>query len=178
MRTNVIDLIIQMARHIRAGESLEQLSPGELKQATKSETAAAYSWIMQKAEAGRIQQAHEVNMLAHVTVPDKLPNFDDSVESRTAGSVEAIRPKPYQLRVLHAAERSVISTDAYGYLIELYNIGVLDENNLESLIENAMMGSYDKISKKTVKEMVAALIFGRFAGGPNRILLHGSETVN
>jgi hypothetical protein len=178
MRTNVIDLIIQMARHIRAGESLEQLSPGELKQATKAETAAAYSWIMQKAEAGRIQQAHEANMLAQIAATGKRLEIKEPVESRPAGSVEAIRPKPYQLRVLHAAERSVISTEAYGYLIELYNIGILDENNLESLIENAMMGSYDKLSKKAVKEMVAALIFGSSAGGPNRILLHGSETVN
>lgn len=178
MRTNVIDLIIQMARHIRTGESLEQLNPGELKQATKAETAAAYSWIMQKAEAGHIQKAHEMNMLSNAMVPDKLPKFELPVESRPASSVEVIRPKPYQLRVLHAAERSVITTEAYGYLIELYNIGILDENNLESLIENAMMGSYDKISKKSVKEMVAALIFGSSAGGPNRILLHGSETVN
>lgn len=178
MRTNVIDLIIQMARHIRTGESLEQMNPGELKQATKAETAAAYSWIMQKAQAGRLQKAQEASWKSGAPSPEMLQALHESLEAQAVQNTNEIRPRPTQLRVLHAAERSVISTEAYGYLLELYNIGVLDENNLESLIENAMMSNQDKLSMKAMKEMVASLIFGRSFGGPNRMFLHGSETVN
>ncbi|MFW6348128.1 MAG: DUF494 family protein [Cyclonatronaceae bacterium] len=175
MRTNVIDLIIQMARHIRAGESLDQLNPRELNKATKAETAAAYSWIMQKAETGRLQKIQE--RAWQNSTPDM--ELLQALEQPVGGAQSAAdMRRPARLRVLNAAERSVISTEAYGYLLELYNIGVLDGNNLESLIESAMMSSSEKLSMKTVKEMVVSIIFGRAPGGPNRMYLHGSETVN
>lgn len=178
MRTNVIDLIIQMARHMRAGESLEELNPGELKPATQAETAAAYSWIMQKASDGRLQKAQEESPGGDAPGEEMLQALQASLRAQVSGSTGELQPQGRPLRVLHAAERSVISTEAYGYLLELYNIGVLDENNLEVLIENAMMSNHEKLSRKTIKEMVAALIFGRNAGGPSQMFLHGSETVN
>lgn len=179
MRTTVIDLIIQMARHIRAGESLEQINPGNLKTATKAETAAAYSWIMQKAQAGRLQQAQDAAREQGDMTGELLQALHESIEARAAErNTTEIYPRPRRHRVLHAAERSVISTEAYGYLLELYNIGVLDEANLESLIESAMMSNHEKLNMETMREMVASLIFGRAPDGPNRMFLHGSETVN
>ncbi len=148
MRTNVIDLIIQMVRMIRSGESLRDLDSKNFSSANKSEASAAYSWILQKVESGHLNS-------------------------------DARKSHHRQLRILHAAERTIISTDAYGYLIELFNIGVIDQDDMERIIESAMMNNFEKIGIERMKEMVARVVFGvGEKSRPGGTYLSGGETIN
>ncbi len=148
MRTNVIDLIIQMVRMIRSGESIRDLDAKKFSDASKSEASAAYSWILQKVESGQL-------------------------------SSQAKKQSNRQLRILHAAERTIISTEAYGYLIELFNIGIIDHDAMERIIENAMMNNFEKIGIDRMKELVAKLVFGSGEKSrPGGIYLSGGETIN
>lgn len=148
MRTSVIDLIIQMVRQIRSGESIRDLDPNSFSTANKSEASAAYSWILQKVESGQLNAARP----------------GDSSQN---------------LRILHVAERTIISTEAYGYLIELFNIGIINHTDMESIIENAMMNNFEKVGIDRMKEMVAKLVFGSGEKSqPGSIYLSGSEKIN
>lgn len=101
-----------------------------------------------------------------------------NVESGQLSS-EARKKHSKQLRILHAAERTIISTEAYGYLIELFNIGIIDQNDMERIIENAMMNNFEKIGIDRIKEMVAKLVFGTGdSNKPGGTYLSGSETIN
>lgn len=87
--------------------------------------------------------------------------------------------KNKDLRVLHTAERMVISTEAYGYLIELYNMGILNFHQMEAIIEQTMMNNFDKISLDKMKAMAHAQIFGKGKkSNIGSIYLSGNETVN
>ncbi|MCH8556218.1 MAG: DUF494 domain-containing protein [Balneolia bacterium] len=148
MRTNVIDLIIQMVRQIRGGQSIKEIDLGSFPNADKSEASAAYSWILQKSESGQLNAASP----------------SDSSKN---------------LRILHAAERTIISTEAYGYLIELFNIGIITHTDMESIIESAMMTNFEKVGLDRMKELVAKLVFGAGEKShPGSIYLSGSEKIN
>ena len=59
-------------------------------------------------------------------------------------------------RVLHEVERSIISPEAYGYLLELRQLGILDLSEMEIIIERAvLLGGY-KVSLEDIKMFVAA----------------------
>ncbi len=148
MRSRVIDLIITMVRHIRTGNSIHEIKPDQFSEYDKSEVSAAYSWVLQKHQAGELDKPGQ--------------------KSLTKGQ-----------RILHHAERMLITREAYGYLIELFNIGIIDSDAMESIIENSMMNNFDKITLEKMKELVARHVFGKdSAKKPGGIYLSGNERVN
>lgn len=149
MRTSVIDLIIEMIRQIRAGQKLKDIDLKSFEGYNKAETAAAYSWIMHKKSREKV--------------------------SRETGVIDARR----NIRILHSAERMMLSTEAHGYLIELFHIGVIDNADMENIIEHCMMTSMEKIDLEKMKEIVASLVFGSGEKTmPNSVFLRGNETIN
>jgi uncharacterized protein Smg (DUF494 family) len=82
-------------------------------------------------------------------------------------------------RVLHAAERMIISTEAQGYLIELYNMGVINFSQMENIIEQTMINNFEKVTLEKIKSMVSNELFGdskkQNLGG---MYLHGTESIN
>ncbi|MCC5933990.1 MAG: DUF494 domain-containing protein [Candidatus Cyclonatronum sp.] len=149
MRTNVIDLIIEMIRQVRAGQKLKDIDPKSFDGYNRAETSAAYSWILHKSDRDKI--------------------------SKEAGVIDARR----NTRILHSAERLMLSTEAQGYLIELFNIGVIDNSDMENIIEHCMITSMEKIDLERMKEIVASLVFGTGEKSrPNSVFLRGNETIN
>jgi len=61
-------------------------------------------------------------------------------------------------RFLHDAERSVLSTEAYGYLIELHQLGLITLSDMDSIIERAVMIGGRKIDIDEIKSFIAAMI--------------------
>ncbi len=62
-------------------------------------------------------------------------------------------------RVLHEAERSVITPDAQGYLIQLRELGLLGENDLEMVIDRIMMAGFSKVTLQELKSIIASILF-------------------
>ncbi len=150
MQNNVVDLIIYLVKRVHIGTRLKDIKLDKLRGYNNSEISAAYSWLIQKHESGEL---HE-----------KRLNIEDI-------------PSP---RVLHSNERSRITSDAYGYLLELYYLGILDGKRMERLIEFAMLRMDSEITDiPDIKDWVAGMIFdSEYLGSDRSLFLKGNETIN
>lgn len=124
--SNIVDLIVQLARKVVLGEKLVDIKSDHFNQYKPAEISAAYSWIENRYQTG-------------------------SNATRTV--------KPESHRVLHYAEKILITSEAYGYLIELSELGVLDQAGMEAIIEKIMFNSTDRISLDKLKSMVQEQLF-------------------
>ncbi len=59
-------------------------------------------------------------------------------------------------RILHETEQSVLSPEAYGYLIELRELDVLTLGEMDNIIEKAVLLGGRKISAEDIKNFVAS----------------------
>ena len=59
---------------------------------------------------------------------DTLLGWVDSVASRA-------RQEPLKMRLLHPMEREMLTTEAYGYLLEIYRLGLLGILGFEQVLE-------------------------------------------
>jgi len=87
---------------------------------------------------------------------------------------------PHSHRVLHEAERSVINAEAYGYLIQLRELGLITDMDIEVLIDRIMMSGYATIDVNEIKSMVAQLMAesdDSFNTG-SRTMLGGKDAIN
>jgi uncharacterized protein Smg (DUF494 family) len=75
-------------------------------------------------------------------------------------------------RVLHFAERMMISPAAYGYLLDLVNLGVLDPLGMEKVIEKVMFQSLEQAPLDKIKAIVADVLFDKGTS------LSGNETIH
>ena len=150
MHHNVVDIIIHLIRKIRLGQNLKDIPSEELHNYNKSELSAAYSWLLQKYGAS----------------PEDLEN-----KLNTLGN----QPSP---RILHYAERMMLTKEAYGYLLELYNLQLIDALTLEQIIEQAMLRSLERITLDKIKEIAVTHLFGNAENFTSTVYLTGNESIN
>lgn len=83
-------------------------------------------------------------------------------------------------RMLHGLEAETISPDAWGLLLSYRNLGFLSNEDLEQIIERAMMmGGDQDIDVDEIRAIVAAYLMHRHEQSTgNRHLLSGTESVN
>ncbi len=149
MQNNVIELIIYLVRRVHFGVSLKDIRLDKIHGYNKAEISAAYSWLLQKYDSGELKQ--DISKLRKVSSP----------------------------RVLHSSERTLISPEAYGYLLELYYLGIIDEIRMERMIEYAMFRPDGKTETNDIKEWVAKMIFDNEHNTDDQsLLLQGNETIN
>jgi uncharacterized protein Smg (DUF494 family) len=76
--------------------------------------------------------------------------------------------------------RSVLSLEAQGYIIQLVELGLLDDRDMETVIERAIGTGYAGLSVQEVKEIVAAVLSSRerpgSAGGHS--MLNNEDTIH
>lgn len=82
-------------------------------------------------------------------------------------------------RIFHAAERMILTKEAWGWLIELQNLGIIDPSIIERIIEKLMLQYQGKVDLITLKSMVSTLILDadRLSASPKPRLL-GNESIN
>lgn len=149
MRPNVIDIIIQLMRQVRIGEAIDNLSTDKLKGYDKSEISAAYSWVLQKIQSGDLK--------------DRVAHNDLSAPRR----------------ILHSAERIVITPEAHGYLLEMVMLGLIDYQRMEYIIEQAMLHSIERVTIERIKEYVSRYAFESDPKkGGRSVYLQGNESIN
>ena len=151
MKEKVVEILIFIMSEIQDNKRLSEIDLGDLRSKgyTQSEISAAFSWI--------------------------YDNFHPSLEMQRGVGV----PSSVSRRVLHEAEKLVLSTESQGYLIQLSELGLLDGKDLETVIERAMVAGYEKLSVVEVKEIVASVLFVRDSGdGPNRYMLNNGDTIH
>ncbi len=67
-------------------------------------------------------------------------------------------------RVLHDIERAVLSPQAYGYLIELKQLGLITLTELDAIIEKAVLLGGRKVDVEEIKMFIAAQIMEQESG--------------
>jgi len=61
-------------------------------------------------------------------------------------------------RILHSTERLHFSNAGYGYLIQLYQLGLIDDDQREQIIQKAILSGWDEIGEPEIKYLAARLL--------------------
>jgi|WetSurMetagenome_2_1015567.scaffolds.fasta_scaffold46194_3 uncharacterized protein Smg (DUF494 family) len=62
-------------------------------------------------------------------------------------------------RILHPAERMVISPEAYGYLLQLHALGMVTQEDVEVVVERSMMSGLERITVPEIQSIVMGMLF-------------------
>lgn len=136
-----------------------------------------------------------VKLVHHVHLGNSVSDFDTSevntghkytVSELSAayswvlqhGSELSMRRKRQIPRVLHIAERMVFSKEAWGWLLELQSLGLIDHTGIERIIERIMMQFHGKVTLSMVKEIVGPFLLENDRMSHNTTGLKGNESIN
>lgn len=93
------------------------------------------------------------------------------------GAVLASSAEKTSLRMLNEFERSLITPQAYGYILQLSQLGLLDVLQIEELIERAIYTCVDIVEVNDVKRIVPSIILEGVPGfRPKLISWRSGET--
>jgi Smg protein len=152
MQERIIEIIVYLVNEMRNNKPLGEIDVKVLEEGgyTQAEISSAFSWLFDK-----------------LAVSDQiLPH----VEHQVARSY----------RILHEVEKMVITPQAQGYLIQLRELGILNDGMLETVIDRAMVSGYTKIGLDETRIIVASLVFEtddqKKIG--NRIISPSSDTIH
>ena len=82
----------------------------------------------------------------------------DHIQSEVQPLVEMMKPGD-SIRVLSLKERQHFSTKAYGYLLQLQFLGILNESDMEMILERGCVVGAAPIDLRQIKLIVGAVIF-------------------
>ena len=104
----------------------------------------------------------------------------DKVLSNKVAKRRRENKKSSKFRILTTEEQSALGHDNYNYLIHLYNIGLLDNDDLEMVLEQIMMFPEDTISRDDINWVIIISLvdFNVDILPGSRILLYSSDTIN
>jgi len=89
------------------------------------------------------------------------------------------KTKSYPPRVLHIAERMILSKEAWAWFLKLENLCIIDQSGIEKIIELLMMNYDTDMSLKNFKELVVPMLLDTDDSGKNLFpRLKGNESVN
>jgi len=75
-------------------------------------------------------------------------------------------------------EKLIITPEAYGYLIQVYHLGMLKEYDIEDVIDRALSVGSNHITLDDVKKVTAAIIFNSEPGSNNLFFQSGSNSIH
>ncbi len=107
---------------------------------TDQEISTAYNWI-----------------LGHTGLPAE--NLYTMIPERSGSN-----------RILAEAERARLSSEAHGFLLRLFNLGILDQAQFEAVLDRLTLSGKRLVTPEQVKLVVSAVLFNEF-GRNDRDLL-------
>ncbi len=82
-------------------------------------------------------------------------------------------------RFLHEIEKNVISNEGHGYLIQLRELGMINDLDIEVIIERIMSSGYMKASKEDVKSFLAGYLLDLDETSDSRhMMINSNDTIN
>lgn len=106
--------------------------------------------------------------------------FLEEVQSRSEKFVFSADIGEMPPRIFSELEKQQIVTDAQGYLIQLYHMGLLSDDEFEQVVERALMMAPDKIDLDSMKMLASTVLFGNVPQNLdlNWFNVSGDETVH
>jgi uncharacterized protein Smg (DUF494 family) len=99
--------------------------------------------------------------------------------STTQSAMEGKGASEFSIRVLHDAERLVITPEAYGYLLQWHALGLLSNEEMEMIIERIMAAGFSTVGESEMKSFLAGILFDQDQQeGRGRVSLSGSDTIH
>jgi uncharacterized protein Smg (DUF494 family) len=88
--------------------------------------------------------------------------------------------KSHSHRFLHEVEKNLIDPDAYGYLIQLRELGLVNDIDIETIIDKIMVSGFNKVNLEDMKLFIAGYLFeSDDMTNPNRhFTLNTGDTIN
>ena len=152
IKEKIVEILIYIMSEIQENKRLNEIDLGDLKEKgyTQSEISAALGWLY------------------------------DNMRITESAMVRAGRPSGESRRILHEAEKFVLATECQGYLIQLTELGLLDDADMENVIERAMLAGYERIHLVELQEIVASVLLTKAGGGPggNRWTPNNKDTIH
>ncbi|NOZ55385.1 MAG: DUF494 domain-containing protein [Calditrichaeota bacterium] len=155
MSERVVEILVYIMSEIRnrggSTGGLEALSQDLLEQGySESEISSAFAWLFERLDQDLDRVDEDFGRVGHES-----------------------------FRILHDAERMVIEPDAYGYLLQLHELGIIDEAELEAVVDRAMMLGMNAIDVATMRSIVASVLFNAdFPFGGSPLFLEGNTSIN
>lgn len=153
MFERIVDIIAYVIAELRQNKRIYEIDIDVLtgKGYTESEISAAFSWLVDRLE---------------FTSDNKFAEGEN------------FAPESY--RILHEAEEQLFTPEAWGVLVELRTLGIINNLHIENIIERAMVADVSQISAEQLKSFIATMLFNVKTNhsSPNRIMLKGNDTVN
>ena len=152
MYEKIIEIIVYVISELRQNKNISEINLNELqiRGYTNSEISTAFSWLVDRVEFS-----------------EHLFDSDTSTNKNS-------------FRILHDAERDIFTTQGWGDLIQMNQLGIVTNEHLEMMVERAMMMGVKKIDSQQLKIYVANHVFNaeahRLPG--NRFMLNGNDTIN
>ncbi len=105
-------------------------------------------------------------------VYDKILNKKKTSRARRTSS-----PK---VRILSEEEKEILGFENYKYILHLRNVGLLDDENLEVILEQLTMFPLDDLTKEDINWIILVSIVEPDAENlpGSRVLLYSSDTIN
>jgi len=152
MKEKVVEILVYLMSEMQEDKKITDIEIRDLKTRgyTQSEISAAFSWL--------------------------YDNFDMSQGVATrAGKASAVSK-----RILHDVEKVVLSTESQGYLIQLREIGLLEDQDVEAVIDRAMVAGYEKLTLAELRVIVASVLIAKAGSerGLNRSMLNSKDTIH
>jgi hypothetical protein len=146
--------------HMRAERKDAPSSPGAGEsQSVNRPGRTAKGRAAKSAKSGKARAGGELGNPAWERLADDLrrlgldKNMADGLVSWASAQAEQSRQSPVKIRMLHPMEREFISVEAYDYLLELYRLGLMDPNSMETLLENCAYLTSLPATKAQVQKM-------------------------
>lgn len=131
MKERIVEILVYLMSEIETNKRLSEIDLGGLKEKgyTQSEISAAFSWLY-----------------------DNLPVHEGRVTLQGDASRDSRRQ-------LHDAEKLIMTTAAQGYLMQIYELGLIDNRDMEGVLDRAMTAGFEKLTTGEIQEIVAAVLF-------------------
>ena len=102
------------------------------------------------------------------------------VDRATFGGSEGSVDPRRAFRVLHDSERTLFRPEAFGYLLQLFEIGLIDHTELETVINRAHVAGLYALNIAEVKTLVGMLLAesGDMSFGGSRLMLNSHDMVH
>jgi uncharacterized protein Smg (DUF494 family) len=148
MKERIVELIVQIMSGIQMKATLADINVGDLKD--KGYTVTEISEALSW-------------VYSHVQVRDGVISLPGSPRGTT--------------RIFHEVEKAAFAIESQGYLIQLRELGLLDDRDLELVIERAIQTGYERLSVDEAREIVATLLLGK-GGSASLSWLNARDYVN
>ncbi|NOS85188.1 MAG: DUF494 family protein [Ignavibacteria bacterium] len=83
-------------------------------------------------------------------------------------------------RFLHDAEQNVVTPEGYGYLVQLKELGLINNMDIDLIIDKIMVSSYSNVSKEDMKSIIASYLLDldEMNDTNSRVMININDTIH